>query len=101
MAVIHPVLLAALALVARFMAPAAVTLDGSFDRTVLKPDFTGSTCALEVNGNECGVIQLTGLGAADYIYRRTFEPNGTRGCFVIDGTFTLRLQSDGSTISAR
>jgi hypothetical protein len=28
-----------------------------------------------------------------------FEPNGTRSCFVIDGTFTIRMQSGGSTIS--
>jgi len=34
-----------------------------------------------------------------YLYGPTFEPNGTRGCFTIDGTFTIRLESDGSTIS--
>ena len=82
-------------------ASAALLLDGSFDRAVLKPEFTGSTCAPGVNGNECGVMQFSGLGPGDYVYRygSIFEPNGTRGCFAIDGTFTITLQSDGSSIS--
>src|SRR5262245_53419834 len=82
-------------------ASAALTLDGSSDRLVLKPEFTGSTCAPGVNGNECGVMQFTGLGPADCVYRygSIFDPNGTRGCCVIDGTFTIILQSDASTIS--
>ena len=83
-------------------ASAAVDLDGSFSRAVHKQDyFDGSTCPPNVDGNECGVIQLAGLGPADfvYLYGPTFEPNGTRGCFDLDGTFTISLQSDGSTIS--
>ena len=101
---IRLLVVAAWAIVTLMMAPAvsaALTLDGSFDRAVLKPEFTGSTCAPGVNGNECGVIQFTGLGPADYVYRygSMFEPNGTRSCFVIDGTFTIRMQSGGSTIS--
>jgi len=101
----YQILLAVLAMIGLAVAPASasttVVLNGSFDRTVLKPEFTGSTCAPDVNGDECGVLQFTGLGAADYIYvyGPTFEPNGTRGCFTIDGTFTIRLESDGSTIS--
>jgi hypothetical protein len=49
--------------------------------------------------DECGTIELVGLGAADWTYDfgPTFEPDG--GCFDVDGTFTLTLQSDGSTIS--
>ena len=83
-------------------ASAAVDLDGSFSRAVHKRDyFDGSTCPPNVDGNECGVIQLVGLGPADfvYLYGPTFEPNGRRGCFDLDGTFTISLQSDGSTIS--
>jgi hypothetical protein len=101
---IRLIVVAASAMVMLMMAPsasAALSLDGTFDRTVLKPDFTGSTCAPGVDGNECGVLQFIGLGPADYVYRygSMFEPNGTRGCFAIDGTFTIRMQSDGSTIS--
>jgi hypothetical protein len=49
--------------------------------------------------DECGTIQLVGLGAADiaYVFGPTFEPNGS--CFDVDGTLTITLQSDGSTIS--
>jgi hypothetical protein len=48
---------------------------------------------------ECGVIQFDGLGAADFVYLfgPTFEPEGR--CFTVDGTFTLTLQSDGSTLN--
>jgi hypothetical protein len=83
------------------MAPAAasalVSLDGSFSTVVVKPNFT-SHCPSGV-ADECGTIQLVGLGAADWAYAfgPTFEPNGR--CFDVDGTFTITLQSDGSTIS--
>jgi hypothetical protein len=48
---------------------------------------------------ECGTMQLAGLGAADWAYAfgPAFEPDGR--CFDVDGTLTLTLQSDGSTIS--
>jgi hypothetical protein len=80
-------------------ASASVRLDASFSTTVIKPDWTGTRCPSGA-GDECGVLQLVGLGAADYvyIYGPTFEPDG-RGCFDIDGTFTITLQSDGSRIS--
>ena len=44
---------------------------------------------------------MVGLGPADYVYMYgpTFEPTGEKGCFYVDGTFTIRLQSDGSTVS--
>jgi hypothetical protein len=77
----------------------SVTLDGSFAVTITKPAFT-SRCP-SGTGDECGVVQLIGLGAADYVYTYgpTFEPTGTKGCFNIDGTFGITLQSDGSMIS--
>lgn len=78
-------------------ASASVTLDGSFSTTILKPNFV-SLCPSGV-ADECGVIQLAGLGAADWAYAfgPTFEPNGR--CFDVDGTFTITLASDGSSIS--
>jgi hypothetical protein len=78
-------------------ASALVSLDGSFSTVVVKPNFT-SHCPSGV-ADECGTIQLVGLGAADWAYAfgPTFEPNGR--CFDVDGTFTITLQSDGSTIS--
>jgi hypothetical protein len=44
-------------------------------------------------------MQLAGLGKADWVYffGPTFEPNGR--CFDVDGTLTITLQSDASTIS--
>jgi hypothetical protein len=44
-------------------------------------------------------MQLAGLGKADWVYffGPTFEPNGH--CFDVDGTLTITLQSDASTIS--
>jgi hypothetical protein len=49
--------------------------------------------------DECGTMQLVGLGEADwaYFFGPTFEPDGR--CFDVDGTLTITLQSDGSTIS--
>jgi len=81
-------------------ASASVDLDGSFSFTIIKPDWIGVRCPVDV-GDECGVMQLVGLGPADYVYvyGPTFEPNGTRGCRDIDGILTITLQSDGSRIS--
>jgi hypothetical protein len=78
-------------------AGASVTLDGSFSTVLVKPGFAG-LCPSGV-ADECGTMQLVGLGAADwaYVFGPTFEPNGR--CFDVDGTFTLTLQSDGSTIT--
>jgi hypothetical protein len=78
-------------------ASASVTLDGSFSTAIIKPDFV-SLCPSGV-ADECGTMQLAGLGAADWAYAfgPTFQPDGR--CFDVDGTFTLTLQSDGSTIS--
>lgn len=75
----------------------AVTLEGSFSTVVTKPNFE-AFCPSHV-ADECGTIQLVGLGAADwaYVFGPTFQPNGR--CFDVDGTFSLRLQSDGSTVS--
>jgi hypothetical protein len=76
-----------------------VTLDGSFAKVITKPTFT-SLCPAGT-GDECGVFQMVGLGPADYVYLYgpTFEPTGKKGCFNIDGTFTITLESDGSTVS--
>jgi hypothetical protein len=78
-------------------ASASVTLDGSFSTVIVKPDFAGRCPS--VPAAECGTIQLAGLGAADWTYAfgPTFEPDGR--CFEVDGTFTITLQSDESTIS--
>jgi hypothetical protein len=80
-------------------ASSSVTLNGSFSLTVTKPTFT-SKCVSGA-GDECGVLQLAGLGAADYVYvyGPTFAPTGTKGCYTIDGTFSLTLRSDGSTMA--
>jgi len=67
---------------------------------VLKPHYVG-LCAPEVEGNQCGVVQLAGLGPADFTYLLgpTFEPTGAMGCFSVDGTFTIALESDGSSVT--
>src|SRR6476619_2160025 len=95
-------LCAALALMAGVAtASSSVTLEGSFFRTFKRPSTDTITCPQNVDGNECGVIQFTGLGPAGYIYKYgpTFEPSDQMGCFDIDGTFTITLQSDGSSIA--
>jgi hypothetical protein len=76
----------------------SVTLDGSFFSVRAKPQVVNAFCPSGV-ADECGTIELVGLGAADWTYDfgPTFEPDGS--CFDVDGTFTLTLQSDGSTIS--
>ena len=78
-------------------ASTTAALDGSFSTTLIKPDFDG-LCPPGA-ADECGTVQLVGLGAADWTYTfgPTFEPNGR--CFDVDGTFSLILQGDGSTIS--
>jgi hypothetical protein len=78
-------------------ASASVTLNGSFSTVITKPNFTG-LCPSGV-ADECGTMQLAGLGTADWAYAfgPTFDPNGR--CYNVDGTLTLTLQSDGSTIS--
>ena len=80
-------------------AQAAVVLDGSLFKLITAHDPSAGICSPGVN--ECGVIELAGLGPADYqyVYGPTFEPNGTQGCFTIDGTFTIILRSDGSSLS--
>jgi hypothetical protein len=80
-------------------ASASVTLDGSFSTVIVKPDFTGPCPSGVVADGECGTMQLAGLGKADwaYVFGPAFEPDGR--CFDVDGTLTLTLQSDGSTIS--
>ena len=78
-------------------ASVSVALDGTFSTVLVKPSFAGS-CPSGV-ADECGTMQLVGLGTADWAYAfgPTFEPDGR--CFAVDGTLTLTLQSDGSTIS--
>jgi hypothetical protein len=79
------------------LASTTLTLDGSFATVVTKPTFAGSCPG--IRDAECGTIQLTGLGEADWLYMfgPTFEPDGR--CFNVDGTFSVTLHSDGSTIS--
>jgi hypothetical protein len=95
--IIAAILAPGVAAVAPAGASASVTLDGSFSTAIVKPDFV-SLCPSGV-ADECGTMQLAGLGVADwaYVFGPTFEPDGR--CFDVDGTFTLTLQSDGSTIS--
>jgi hypothetical protein len=80
-------------------AATSITIDGSYNYTVVRPD-SGSRCPSGL-GNECGVFQLAVLGPADYVYvyGPTFDPTGKLGCFYVDGTFTITLQSDGSSVS--
>jgi hypothetical protein len=95
--IIATILATGIGTVAAAGASASVTLDGSFSTVIIKPDFT-SLCPSGV-ADECGTMQLAGLGTADWAYAfgPTFEPNGR--CFNVGGSFTLTLQSDGSTIS--
>jgi len=77
----------------------ALEINGAFSNRVTKPNFTG-LCPSHV-ANECGSIDLIGIGIADwtYVFGPTFLPTGQRGCFTVDGTFSLTLQSDKSFIS--
>ena len=99
-------LLVAVAAIAVLAGPAAasgtVHLDGAFFTTFLKPNGVGwPVCPPGVDGDQCGVMQLAGLGAADFVYKfgPTFEPTGNKDCDAIDGTFTLILHADGSTVA--
>ena len=78
-------------------ASTSLALNGSFSDAMLKTQ--DIPCRPPGANGTCGTIQLVGLGAANwvYVYGPTFEPNGR--CFDVDGTLTLTLQSDGSTIS--
>jgi hypothetical protein len=91
-----------MSLVAASPAAAAdsVSLEGSYFWTITKPNWQGTRCP-SGNGDECGVLHLVGLGDADYVYvyGPTFEPNGQKGCFDIDGAFTITLRSDGSRVT--
>ena len=79
-------------------ASASITLDGSFSTAATAPSGVAGLCPSRV-APECGTMQLAGLGKADwaYFFGPTFEPNGR--CFDVDGTLTITLQSDASTIS--
>ena len=79
-------------------ASASITLDGSFSTATTAPSGVAGLCPSRV-APECGTMQLAGLGKADwvYLYGPTFEPDGR--CFDVDGSLTIRLQSDASTIS--
>ena len=96
--IIATILATGIGTVAPAGASASVTLDGSFATVITKPSFTGP-CPPGVVANECGTMQLAGLGTADwaYVFGPTFDPIGR--CYNVDGTLTLTLQSDGSTIS--
>jgi hypothetical protein len=74
-------------------------INGAFSNRVTKPTFT-SNCPAGT-GNECGSIDLVGIGIADwaYVFGPTFVPTGQKGCFIVDGTFSLTLRSDNSFIS--
>lgn len=80
-------------------AATSLTIDGSF-KTINIKKTSQSRCPSGA-GDECGVFQLVGLGPADYVYDYgpLFEPNGDKTCFDIDGTFTITLRSDGSSVS--
>ncbi|MFL6205911.1 MAG: hypothetical protein ACJ739_11230 [Acidimicrobiales bacterium] len=79
-------------------ASASVTLAGSFS---IKATLTSGVYGICPTGvaDECGAVELAGLGIADwtYFFGPTFEPDGH--CFDVDGLFTLTLRSDRSTIS--
>ena len=75
-------------------ASTSLTISGSSSTAVQKPRLVRCPIA-----GECGTLVLDGLGVADwqYVYGPTFEPDGR--CYQEDGTFTLTLRSDQSTIS--
>jgi hypothetical protein len=79
-------------------ASASISLDGAFSIAATNPSGVAGLCPSRV-APECGTMQLAGLGEADWVYLfgPTFEPNGR--CFDVDGTLTLTLRSDASTIS--
>ena len=76
----------------------SITLGGSFSMKAPLPSGVYGICPSRV-ADECGTVELAGLGTADwtYFFGPAFDPDGH--CFDVDGTFTLTLRSDGSTIS--
>jgi hypothetical protein len=81
------------------IAGGTLDINGAFSIRVTKPEFTSHCTA--GTGDECGSIDLVGIGIADwnYVFGPTFLPTGQKGCFMVDGTFSLTLQSDHSFIS--
>src|SRR5690349_2404791 len=75
-------------------ASTSLTISGSSSTVGQKPLL--GRCSI---AGECGTIVLDGLGVADwgYVFGPTFDPVGR--CYREDGTFTITLRSDGSTIS--
>jgi len=92
-------LTAAMVVAAPAAADDVVDLDGTVFTVVQKPNFTGH-CPSGV-ADVCDVIELVGLGTADWAYTfgPLFEPSAKKRCFDVDGTFTITLHSDGSAIS--
>jgi len=86
----------AIALLAQAPATAgpSLTISGNSSTVGQKPLLGRCTIA-----GACGTIVLDGLGVADwgYVFGPTFDPVGR--CYAEDGTFTITLRSDGSTIS--
>ncbi len=74
-------------------------INGAFSEHVTRPAFTTKCPA--GTGDECGSMELVGIGIADwnYVFGPTFVPTGQKGCFMVDGTFSLTLQFDHSFIS--
>jgi len=89
------VLATAVATIGPAGASTALTLDGSFNTVTVKPQYVPQ-CP---HGIECGSIELSGFGTADwvYVFGPTFDPIGH--CFNVDGTITFTLRSDGSELS--
>ncbi len=82
----------------------SLTLNGSFAYVFPRPAVLAGSTGLCPSGVAyvCGPIQLDGLGAAEWTWMsgHNWEPTGEKGCFYgIGNTFTLTLESDGSTIS--
>src|SRR5436190_15780977 len=79
-------------------ASASIPLDGSFSIKATLTSGVYGLCPSRV-ADECGTVELAGLGTADwtYYFGPAFEPDGH--CFDVDGIFTLTLRSDGSTVS--
>lgn len=106
---LHRSLVAVLVLVTALFAvqPAAasdtVTLNGSFVYVFQRPAVLSGSLSSCPSGvaDICGLIQLDGLGAADWTWvnNHTYVPTDGRGCFSGTASFTLTLESDGSTIS--
>src|SRR6187431_297138 len=76
----------------------SMTRSGSFSIKATLTSGVYGICPSRV-ADECGTVELAGLGTADwtYYFGPAFEPDGH--CFDVDGFFTLALRSDRSTIS--